>query len=49
MSKVVTQKPNSALERTVEFRGRPLVANKVLAGSACGKPHCGRPLTSLVR
>ncbi len=29
--------------------GRTLVANRLLAGSACGKRHRGRPLNSVVR
>jgi hypothetical protein len=29
--------------------GRTLVANKLLAGSACGKRHRARPLNSVVR
>ena len=29
--------------------GRTLGANKLLAGSACGKRHHGRPLNAIVR
>ena len=40
---------SNALERIVDNRGPALVANRLLAGSACGERRGARPLDSLVR
>jgi len=46
---MVSPRSNTASERTVDYRGRALVASKLLAGSACGERQRGRPLNALVR
>jgi hypothetical protein len=49
LSNPAHQPPNIAMERTVDYRGRTLVANRLLAGSACGRRQSGRLLNSVVK